>query len=127
MYNKKGGSIVFGEFFKEKRIQSGKSLRQFCVENNYDAGNISKMERGLINPPGEDDLKKYATALGIEIKSEDWIEFRDLAFAARGKIPPEVLANHDIVNKLPIFFRTIRGDKVPEEQLMDLVSIIKKT
>jgi len=36
------------------------------------------------------------------------------------------LADADIVEKLPILFRTLRGQKVPDEQLDELVRTIRK-
>ena len=42
---------LFGEYFKASRIAIKKTLRQFCIENGLDPGNISKLERGLLPPP----------------------------------------------------------------------------
>ena len=39
---------TFGEFFKQKRIVLGMTLRQFCAENGLDPGNISKIERIIV-------------------------------------------------------------------------------
>ncbi len=44
-------SALFGEYFKKKRLEIGKTLRQFCLENGLDPGNISKIERGILRPP----------------------------------------------------------------------------
>ena len=45
---KKGGNHMtaleeFGRFFKEMRVHTGLTLRNFCQQNNLDAGNISKL------------------------------------------------------------------------------------
>ena len=51
----------FGEFFKESRIKRNFTLREFCNKFGYDPGNISKIERGLLKPPGRrEKLEKYA-------------------------------------------------------------------
>lgn len=117
----------FGDFFKEKRLTLDKSLRQFCLENDFDAGNISKLERGLFNPPGERELKKYAKALSIKEGSDDWMKFCDLAAAGRGEIPNDILSDAQVVDKLPLFFRTLRGEKVPEKDLDSLINLIKRS
>ena len=39
---------IFGNFFKEKRIEKGHTLREFCKIYHLDAGNISKMERSCL-------------------------------------------------------------------------------
>lgn len=117
----------FGTFFKEERQHLGISLRKFCVENHFDASNISKMERGLINPPGDDILQAYAKALSIEIGSKKWNKMRDLAHIARKTIPPEVLTDTQVTERLPLFFRSARGEKLSEDELKELLSIIKKS
>ena len=117
----------FGEFFKQKRIALGVTLRQFCQENGLDAGNISKLERGLLPPPQtREKLEEYARLLKIKKGSDDWYQFFDLAAAETGRIPEELLAKREIVDKLPILFRTLRGQKVPEEKLDELIKKIKR-
>ena len=59
--------VVFGDCFKEARLDRGKTLRQFCIENNYDAGNISKMERGILPPPDSSDKLASVRARALEI------------------------------------------------------------
>ena len=131
-YNLKGGETVtkpnrFGEFFKERRIALGKTLRQFCHENGLNPGNISRLERGLLPPPqGREVLESYAKCLKLKKGSDEWYEFFDLAAAGTGRIPPELLEDKDLLDKLPILFRTLRGQKVPDEQLDELVRKIRQ-
>lgn len=116
----------FGDFFKKNRISLSITLRQFCNENKLDPGNISKLERGLLSPPqSRDKLKKYATFLNIKEGSDDWYTFFDLAAAETGKIPSELMSNKNIVKHLPILFRTLRGQKVSEEKLDELIKKIR--
>lgn len=115
----------FGDFFKAKRIARGKTLRQFCLENELDPGNISKLERGLFPPPQHEKLQEYAKLLGIKEGSDDWYQFFDLAAAEAGKIPQDILSDEQVVEKLPILFRTLRGKKVSDEKLNKLVRKIK--
>ena len=77
---------MFGKFFKELRQKRGLTLRQFCLENNLDPGNISKLERGKAHPPSSRELLgKYASYLKIEEGSDDWYNFFDYAAACSGK------------------------------------------
>jgi transcriptional regulator with XRE-family HTH domain len=118
---------IFGEFFKKKRIEIGKTLRQFCIENNLDPGNISKLERGILPPPvTEEKLEHYARCLKIKKGSDDWYEFFDLAHASTGRIPEEILSNKNLLSKLPLVFRTLRGQKLTKEQLNKLAKELKK-
>jgi len=119
---------VFGQFFKEMRLRTGLSLRQFCLENGLDPGNISKMERGLSPPPqSKEKLEEYAKYLGIEKNSDDWYNFFDYAAASTGRIPPDVMSDEELVKKLPLIFRTLRGQKLSVEKLSDLVELIRRS
>ncbi len=118
---------VFGSYFKELRIKRRLTLRQFCETFGFDAGNISKLERGLLPPPqSKDKLEQYGQALGLRKGSSAWYEFFDLAAASRGQIPEEILADDKLVKKLPVLFRTLRGEKVSEEKLDELIETIRK-
>ena len=117
----------FGPFFKERRVALGKTLRQFCQENGLDPGNISRLERGLLPAPqSREILESYAGHLQLKKGSDEWYEFFDLAAAETGRIPPEILENEELMDKLPVLFRTLRGQKVPDEQLDELVRKIRK-
>lgn len=118
---------TFGEFFKEKRIALSLTLRHFCERHNLDAGNISKMERGIFSPPkSEVLLKKYARYLNLQKGTDDWYLFFDLAAAETGRLPKE-LTEKEIVQRMPLFFRTLRGKKLTKEKLDKLIRIIKES
>lgn len=118
----------FGTFFKKLRIGQGMTLRQFCETHGYDPGNISKLERGLLPPPeSKEKLTQYAKALRIRRGSDAWYQFFDLARASQGKLPPEILRKRDVVARLPLLFRTLRGQKVSERKLNELIEMIRRT
>ena len=118
---------LFGNYFKELRIKRRMTLRRFCEEFGFDPGNISKLERGLLPPPqSRGKLEQYAQALGLKKGTSAWYEFFDLAAASRGQIPQEILKDDKLVAKLPVLFRTLRGERVPEEKLDELIEVIKK-
>lgn len=127
----KGGEHMivktFGDFFKQKRIGLGLTLREFCRINQLDPGNISKLERGLSRPPQSRELlAKYAAMLGLKKGSEEWREFSDLAATSVGKLPEDVISNHEIMKALPVLFRTARDESLNEDTLKKLISAIKK-
>ena len=114
---------MFGEFIKERRIKKGISLREFCKRMEIDASNWSKVERGLKTPPqSKSVLNEIAIALSIKEGSEEYKEMFDLA--ALSSIPEELI-DPEILEQLPVFFRTVRGDKPTEEELAILLSKIK--
>ncbi|MFH1918569.1 MAG: helix-turn-helix transcriptional regulator [Planctomycetota bacterium] len=120
-------SARFGEFFKQRRIALGLTLREFCRRNGLDPGNISRLERGILAPPqGREILEHYADLLSLKKGSDEWYTFFDLASVETGRIPPEILEDEELLKKLPILFRTLRGQKVPDEQLDELVRKLRK-
>lgn len=118
---------TFGDLFKNKRVATGKSLREFCALYGLDPGNVSKVERGLMPPPKDiDKLKEYARILGISEGGDLWHEFMDRACAESGNIPKDILDDKEVVDKLPVFFRLLRGKQVDDEKLKGLIDKIKR-
>ena len=118
----------FAEIFGRLRRQNSQlSLREFAERFGFDAGTLSKIERGRMSPPkSTEKLAEYANALGISPGGDDWIEFFDQAAVARGEIPNDIMSDDEVAGQLPVLFRTLRGEQVPEEDLKKLLSIIKR-
>jgi transcriptional regulator with XRE-family HTH domain len=125
--NRKGGGTMFGEFVKERRIARDITLRKFCQALDLDASNWSKVERGLLQPPqDEEKLGRIAEVIGIERGSEEWQAMTDLSRIGAQMLPDDIAADRRIVNALPLFFRTVRSDKPTAEELDRLIELIKK-
>ena len=119
-------STMFGEFFKTKRQESGITLREFCLKHELDPGNLSKLERGLLSPPQDREiLEKYAKHLGLKSGSDDWYTFFDLAAAAKGRLPAELMEDAEVVAKLPLVFRTLREKRITSKALDELVRRVR--
>ncbi|MHC4397612.1 MAG: helix-turn-helix domain-containing protein, partial [Planctomycetota bacterium] len=119
-------SNTFGHFFKEMRLKTELSLRQFCMEHSLDPGNVSRIERGIASPPqSREKLAEYASYLGIEQDSDDWYDFFDYAAAATGRIPQDVMSDEELVKKLPVVFRTLRGQALSAEKLRELAESVR--
>ncbi|RZB31707.1 MAG: hypothetical protein SRB1_01326 [Desulfobacteraceae bacterium Eth-SRB1] len=117
----------FEEFFSAKRKALGKTLREFCRENGFDAGNISKIERGILTPPQSKEKRlQYASALGIKEESDDWLEFCDLATISAGKIPTGIVSDKELMAEVPILFRSIRKEGVEKAKIQELLKALKK-
>ena len=119
--------MSFGDLVKDLRIKQEKTLRQFCLDNDLDPSNWSKIERG-INPPPRDEktLEKWAKQLGLKAGTPPWQEFMDLADMARGEIPKHVLNDEQLLKKLPVFFRSVRGAELSEKQLDELIKMVRE-
>ncbi len=118
----------FGEFFRTKRMALGKTLRNFAMENELDPGNLSKLERGISQPPqNREKLEKYAALLDINPDTDDWYTFFDLAATEAGRIPEDIMSDQRVLERLPLFFRSIRGNEITEEQFKKLIELIRKS
>jgi hypothetical protein len=83
------------------------------------------MERNILSPSVDTEkLAGYATALKISRDSEEWTTFFDLAHAAKGKIPEDLLKSPHILSILPAFYRTARGGKLNKEKIEQLIKLI---
>lgn len=121
------GTMNFGEFFKKLRTKKGITLRQFCETNSFDPGNISKLERGVLPAPHADDkLKAYAKALGIKSGTDDYLEFFDLATASNKTFTIKNIEGDELLNRLPVLFRSIDKKDITEDQLERIIQLIKE-
>jgi len=119
---------LFGEFFKQKRIGINFTLREFCRRFDFDPGNISKLERGMLPPPeSKEKLEEYAHALGLKKGTDDWYQFFDFAAASKGVIPHELMEDEELVKSLPIIFRSFRSKRVSKKIVADLIEKLRKT
>jgi transcriptional regulator with XRE-family HTH domain len=124
---KRGRGKMFGDFIKKRRIDKGLGLREFCKQIETDASNWSKVERGVLSPPqDEEKLRNIAQLLDIEFGSGEWKEMKDLANIDAGIIPADILSDKQVLDSLPMFFRTIRSEKPTPEELDKLINIIRK-
>lgn len=119
--------MTFGEFVKDRRIKSRQTLRAFCERHGYDPGNHSKLERGILNPPDSDEfMTKLAKALNVQRETNDWFDFYNYAAVARKEIPQELLDDAEVVEKLPVLFRTLQGEPIPADKMDDLIDFIRR-
>ncbi|MHB9026864.1 MAG: helix-turn-helix domain-containing protein [Armatimonadota bacterium] len=117
----------FGEYFKQRRLATGLTLRAFCQKYGFEPSNLSKLERGRLAPPqSEEVLRRYADALQLDEGSEERQYFFDLANACNGIIPAELLSDREVVAKLPVLYRTLRGEKITDEQFEALIKLVRR-
>ena len=117
---------IFGEMLKELRLKRELTLRKFCLITGVDPGNLSRWERGVSAPPADGPIERFAAALGLEQGTDEFDDFFAAAALSKGRIPKKVLSDEELVAKLPMFFRTLDGKKLTEEQLDALIELIKE-
>lgn len=115
---------TFGEYIKELRITKEITLREFCKKAQQDPSNWSKIERGISAPPKSKlVLEQIIAALEIPYNTEEYYTTFDLA--AISFIPKELLSNEELLEKLPVLFRTNRGMTPTKSDLEKLATKIK--
>ena len=77
-------------------------------------------------PRSREKLEEYAVALGLKPDADDWVEFFDLAAASSGRLPADLMSDEELLLKLPLVFRTLRGEKATREQLDALIERVRK-
>ena len=118
---------MFGEFIKQIRARQRLGLREFCLEHGHDPSNWSKIEREVSPPPkDEETLNKWAKQLGLKLDTDDWHKFHDYAAVDAGRIPDYVLKDEELLGKLPVFFRTLSGNKPSDEELENLIKLLRE-
>jgi transcriptional regulator with XRE-family HTH domain len=124
----------FGTYFSElRRRNAGLSLREWCAEHGFDAGNVSRMERDLAPPPASyEKLGEYARALRMEEYSDEWFEFLDAAARARREFPADLKADEELMDLMPVLFRAYRqeaasGEPISEDGLRRLLNMLRNT
>ena len=116
---------MFGQTLKDLRLAKGLSLREVCRLTGYDPSNWSKIERGILPPPSDEQvLKKWADILGMGKNQEAGQKFIDEAKVVQGAVPSDILSQ-PAVQCLPAFFRTLRNKKPTKEEIDRILNLIK--
>ena len=78
----------FGDMLTQKRQALGMSLRKLSQKLGFDPTNLSKIERGTMNPPADVEiLSKWATTLNILKDNGEYQLFIDWAYLTQRRIP----------------------------------------
>ena len=122
-----GVGARFGDWLRRRREKIQMPLRVFAARSGLDPGNLSKYERGVLPAPQDaGTLGRIARALGLKKGSVEEQEFRDLASASAGRIPPDLANDPAVLARMPLLFRTARKGKLTRDQLIRLAERLKK-
>lgn len=114
----------FGEQLAKYRQEANLTLRDFAKIVDYDSSNISKIERGRINPPaGGIILRKWGLAVGLKSGSPELDEF--IAEGLSVRIKKITLSDSEVDKLMPAFFRTVDNKKVDPETYEKLRAVLK--
>jgi transcriptional regulator with XRE-family HTH domain len=117
--------MTFGAKLKELRIRKRMTLRDCCKELGVDPSNWSKFERD-VNPAPKDIeiLEAWAEFFGASEKEQQ--DLSDLAALSRKQIPEDIASDARLMEKLPAFFRVVRGKELEGDKLKDFIEDLRK-
>jgi transcriptional regulator with XRE-family HTH domain len=111
----------FGEYIKELRISSGLTLRDFSKKMELDAGNWSRVERGILLPP---KANKFFTKLQKLLGLEKGV-LEDLKALADSFRMTHKFKDSEIMEHMPVLFRRANGDEPTDKEIEHLVEWLK--
>ncbi|MCX6225295.1 MAG: helix-turn-helix transcriptional regulator [Bacteroidia bacterium] len=115
----------FGSFISNLRMSRGITLREFCRRTGLDPSNWSKVERSVLPPPkSKHSIVEILETLGFAKGSEEYNTAMDLSILE--SIPEDFQEERALLMELPVFFRTVRGEKPTEDDLLKLVDYLRK-
>lgn len=119
--------MTFGEYFNTLRINQGFTLRKFSEKFDEDPAYISRLERGKVcAPKSQEKLEFYAKALGLKKGSEDFENFFQFAEVSNKTYGIDNVKDENLLEKLPVFLRTLDNKGLDEERLESLIKSIKE-
>ncbi len=117
---------AFGELIRSRREELRLGLRDFALRAEMDAGNLSKLERGRLNPPQDRAaLDRICFALQWDPAGADAEKARDLAAVENGRIPNDLLEDDAVIAKLPLLLRTVHNRQLDADEVEKLIDIIR--
>lgn len=118
---------TFGELLHARRREADLSLREFAIRAEMDPGNLSKVERGRLDPPQDPAvLRKLSRALGYTEEDPRAVELGDLAAVQKGRIPPDIRADAEVMAQMPLLLRTVHDRHLTGVEVEKLIDMIRK-
>lgn len=119
--------MKFGEYFKNRRMELGLTIRKFAAAKGYDIGYISRLENGLTPPPSDKNkVVALGEALELDKNSSKWSEFLDYVAMARSEVPVDLRDSELITKLLPAFYRSARNKKFDEDDVNKLIDLLEE-
>lgn len=117
---------IFGTRLRAMRLAAGIGLQELYRRTGQDAGNYSRIERGLTRPPRDyRKLEPVRAVLGLELESDDWTYLLTLADLERGALPRRLLTDGQVRPLLPVLLQRLGGGRVTEAQIEALIALIR--
>jgi len=123
-----GRAETFGSLLKKLRLEEAKKgLRAFAELIDWQASNLSNLERGRIPPPASHkSIMDICDALGLSADDPRRTELIDLAARERNAVPGDVAEAIKEQPGIPVLVRAVASRRLEDDQLRDLADYIKK-
>jgi transcriptional regulator with XRE-family HTH domain len=116
----------FGVLLKQRRRERNLTLREFAARAGIDPGNLSKIERGRLDPPQDRGLlDRLCRALGYDLEDAHAKELRDLAAVEAGRIPHDILSNEAAMTRMPVLMRTVHERNLTGTEIDTIIEMIR--
>jgi transcriptional regulator with XRE-family HTH domain len=117
----------FGDLVRGRRAELRLGLRDFALRADVDAGNLSKLERGRLNPPQDPAvIDRICVALEWDLESENAQALRDVAALENGRIPEDLLKDEEVMSRMPLLLRTVHNRQLEPEEIEKLIDVIRR-
>lgn len=127
IYDGGENGMNFGEYFYSLRVKSGLTLRKFAEKIEEDPAYISRLERGKVRAPkSHEKLGFFATELGLRKNTKQFDKFIQLAEISNRSYGVDSVKDERILEKLPVFLRTLDNKGLDESKLDDLIKAIEE-
>lgn len=121
-----GPAAAFGTRLRAMRLAAGLGLQAFCRRTGMDAGNYSRLERGLTRPPRDHrKMEPIRAALELEPESDDWLYLLLLADLEWGALPRRLLTDEAVRPLLPALLQGLAGRRMTEPQIETLMRLVR--
>src|SRR5690242_10416265 len=120
---KKAPGQFFGKHLRALREKGGLTLRGFCSKHGLDPSNYSKLERGLLPPPGPELLPRYAKALGIKPETQEWSLLQNAAVASGGAFAFKNLSGETLL-KVAALVRALDDPGLALESIDTMLALV---
>ena len=117
---------AFGALVRERRQQLEMTLRELSEKSGIDPANLSRMQRNRLAAP-QNEAVLYRLAAALEFDEDERWELIDAAYAANGVIPPDLVENQRVMEQLPLLYRALRTNSMPDlQQLTSIKEVLEK-
>lgn len=118
--------VLFGRFVRECRMELKATARSIANAAEIQPSNLCALEHGMLPPSRDHDkLRRLAMALHLQIGTQKFANFADLAAKATDSVPidlAQILTENDA---MPVLLRTIGNKKLTKADFRRIADFVR--